>query len=452
MNHLLPLIPAIACTLLLHPLTADVSLPKIIGSHMVLQRDVPLQIWGWAEAGEEVTVELGVNKATAKADEAGNWKVTLPAIKADGKAHQLTVSGKNKIVLEDILIGEVWLGSGQSNMQWGLNNTYGGKESAAAADLPKVRLFYVPRVKANAPAKDVKATWKVCKPGPAGGFSAVLFHFGHRLHKDLDIPVGLIHSSWGGSLIEPWMPKSKGGTAGMYNAMIAPIHTFPLRGMIWYQGESNVLYKKDGMKYFDKKKALIESWREAWGLEFSFYFVQIAPWQGRYAAGELPALWEAQAATMKLPKTGMSVITDLVDNIRDIHPRKKEPVGNRLASWALAKDYGREDVIYSGPHYKSLKVEGTKAIVTFSHTGGGLKSRDEKPLTEFEIAGEDAKFVAADATIDGDTVVVQSKEVAAPTQVRFGWRNVANPNLMNGKGLPASPFRTKDWKGWTEVD
>jgi sialate O-acetylesterase len=446
------LLATLACILQFHPATADVSLPKIIDSHMVLQQDLPLNIWGWAEAGEEVTVELGKNKATAKTDAEGNWKVTLPAMKADGKAHQMTISGKNKIVLEDILIGEVWLGSGQSNMQWALNGTTGGKEAAAAADLPNIRLFHVPRVKAKAPAKDVKAKWTVCKPGPAGGFSAVLFYMGNRLHKELEVPIGLIHSSWGGSLIEPWMPVAKGGTAGMYNAMIAPIHPFSLRGIIWYQGESNVLSKKDGMKYLDKKKALIESWRAAWGHDFSFYFVQIAPWQGRYGPGQLPALWEAQSATMKLPKTGMAVITDLVDNIRDIHPRNKLPVGNRLASWALAKDYGKEDEVYSGPHYKSSKIEGAKVIVSFSHTDGGLKARDDKPLNEFEIAGEDGMFVAAEATIDGDTVVVQSKDVAAPTQVRFGWRNVANPNLMNGKGLPASPFRTKDWKGWTAED
>ena len=419
---------------------------------MVLQRDMPLKIWGWAEADEEITVELGENKESTKTDADGNWQVALPAMKADGKTYQLTVSGKNTIVLEDILIGEVWLGSGQSNMQWALNNTDGGKEAAAAANLPKIRLFYVPRVTANAPAKDVKAAWDICAPGPAGGFSAVLFYMGERLHKELDVPIGLIHSSWGGSLIEPWIPASKGGTAGMYNAMIAPIHPFPLRGIIWYQGESNVLSKKDGMKYFDKKKALIESWREAWGHDFSFYFVQIAPWQGRYAPGELPALWEAQAATMNLPKTGMAVITDLVDNIKDIHPRKKLPVGNRLAFWALAKDYGKKDVVFSGPLYKSSKVEEAKIIVSFSHTDGGLKSRDEKPLNEFEIAGEDGKFFAAEATIEGETVVVQSKEVAAPTQARFGWRNEANPNLMNGKGLPASPFRTEDWKGWTKKD
>ena len=183
-----------------------------------------------------------------------------------------------------------------------------------------------------------------------------------------------------------------------------------------------------------------------------FYFVQIAPWQpakGGYPEGEEPALWEGQVASLKIPHTGMVVTTDLVDNIQDIHPRNKLDVGNRLALWALAKTYGKKDVVYSGPLYKSMKVEGGKVRLSFAHVGGGLASRDGKPLTEFEIAGEDGKFVPAEATIDGKEVVVQSKDVEKPTQVRFGWRNVANPNLSNKEGLPAGPFRTKDWKGGT---
>ena len=434
-------------TLFITILRADVQLPKVIDSHMVLQRDVPLPIWGWAEAGEEVTVKLDENQATAKTDDKGNWKVTLKPMKADGKAHQMTVSGKNKIVLEDILIGEVWVGSGQSNMEWRLNNTHGGKESVAAANHKEIRLFHVPKVQAKAPAKDVKAAWKVCASGPAAVFSAVLYHFGNRIHKELNVPIGLINSSWGGSPIEPWT-TAESGSGGMYNAMIAPLQPFAIRGVIWYQGETNVL-RKNGLTYYDKMKALIDGWRESWGEDTSFYFVQIAPWAGRYQAGQLPALWEAQSASMKIPGTGMAVITDLVDNIRDIHPRKKIPVGNRLALWALSKDYGKNDIVYSGPHYKSSKVEGNKFRISFNFAGGGLKSRDGKPLNEFQIAGKDGKFVAAEAAIDRNEVVVQSKEVTAPSQVRFGWHKVCNPNLMNAEGLPASPFQTKDWKGWT---
>jgi sialate O-acetylesterase len=193
---------------------------------------------------------------------------------------------------------------------------------------------------------------------------------------------------------------------------------------------------------------LIKGWRGAWGAELPFYFVQIAPWSG-YGPGKLPPLWEAQVASLKIPGTGMTVMTDLVDNIRDIHPGNKQPVGHRLALWALAKDYGKKDLVYSGPLYKGIKIDGAKARIQFAHVGGGLQARDGKALSEFEIAGKDGKFVATEATIDGATVVVHSAAVAQPTQVRFGWRNTANPNLMNKEGLPASPFRSQNWQGGT---
>jgi sialate O-acetylesterase len=277
----------------------------------------------------------------------------------------------------------------------------------------------------------------------------VLYYFGRKLHEELDVPVGLINSSWGGSPIEPWT-VTKDGSGGMYNGMIHPLQPFAVRGAIWYQGETNVI-RKNGLAYYDKMKALIEGWRKTWNNDrLSFYFVQIAPWSGgRYEPGQLPALWEAQVASLKIPRTGMSVTTDLVDNIGDIHPRNKLDVGNRLARWALAKDYGRENLVYSGPLYKSMKVEGNKVRLSFAHVGGGLISRDKKPLTEFQIAGEDGKFVSAVATIDGCEVVVQADELASPKQVRFGWHKTANPNLSNREGLPASPFRTKNWQGGT---
>jgi sialate O-acetylesterase len=423
---------------------ADVTLPKAIGSHMVLQRDRPLPIWGWADPGEEVTVKLDDAMATAKADEQGNWKVVLPAVKADGKAHSMTVSGKNKIELDDILFGDVWVGSGQSNMEWGLGGSHNAKEAIPAATDAQIRLLQVDKVQVPQAAKDVNSQgWKVCSPQTVPGFSGVLYFFGQRLRKDLGVPVGLINSSWGGSPIEPWtVAEGKGG--GMYNGMIAPVKPFAIRGAIWYQGESNM---GNGLKYADKMKALIEGWRQVWGYDFPFYFVQIAPYAG-YGPGALPALWEAQVASLKIPGTGMAVTTDLVDNIGDIHPKNKVDVGNRLALWALAKDY-KKDLVYSGPLYKSMKVEGNKIRLSFAHVGGGLKSRDGKPLSEFEVAGADGKFAPAEAAIDGDTVVVEAKEVASPTQVRFGWRNEANPNLINKEGLPASPFQTNNWQGGT---
>jgi sialate O-acetylesterase len=423
---------------------ADVTLAAVIDSHMVLQRDRPLPIWGWADPGEEVTVTLDAQKASAKADDKGSWKVTLKPVQADGKAHSMTIVGKNKIVLEDLLIGEVWLGSGQSNMQWAISQSKGAKEFTAAADKPLIRLFNVPLVQNGTPAKDVKAKWAACSPKNVGGFSAVLYHFGVRLQNELNVPVGLINASWGGSRIEPWLVEEK-SSGGMYNGMIAPIQPFALRGFTWYQGESNV---GEGMKYRDKMETLIKGWRRVWGAELPFYHVQIAPWSG-YGADSLPPLWEAQVASLKIPQTGMVVCTDLVDNIKDIHPSNKQPYGERLALWALAKDYGKKNLIYSGPLYKSMKVEGAKVRVSFTHVGGGLQAREGKTLSEFEIAGKDGKYVPAEATIEGNTVVVQAQNVAEPTQVRYGWRNTANPNLMNKEGLPASPFRSLDWKGST---
>ena len=314
---------------------ADVQLPKVISSHMVLQRDRPLPIWGWADPGEEVTVQLDAAKVSAKADAQGNWQVVLPAVKTDKNAHRMTVSGKNKIELEDILIGDVWIGSGQSNMEFTLGGSIGGKEAIAAANCPQIRLLHVEKVQTPQPAKDIVVftgarkvknqpapppatgpAWKVCTPQTVPSFSGVLYFFGQRLQKDLDVPMGLINSSWGGSPIEPWTVAGK-KSGGMYNGMIAPVKPLAIRGAIWYQGESNV-NQKGSPTYADKMKALIEGWRQVWGYEFPFYFVQIAPWSGRYEPGQLPALWEYQVASLKIPGTGMAVTTDVVENIKDI--------------------------------------------------------------------------------------------------------------------------------------
>lgn len=425
-------------------LRADVTLPKVVDSHMVLQRDRALPIWGWADPGEEVTVKLDGATATAKADEQGNWKIVLPAVKADGKAHGMSISGKNTIELEDLLIGDVWVGSGQSNMEFGLAAVHNANEALPAATDAMIRLFKVDVVLVDKVAKDVKsAGWQACSPQTVAKFPGVLYFFGQRMRKELDVPVGLIGSALGGSPIEPWT-VAEGGGAVLYNGMIAPVKPFAIRGAIWYQGEANVPI---GMNYNGKMNSLVAGWRKEWGYDFPFYFVQIAPWSG-YGPGALPTFWEAQAASLKIRATGMVVTTDLVDDIKDIHPKNKFDVGNRLALWSLAKDFNK-DLVYSGPLYKSMKIEGDKIRLTFAHIGGGLKSRTDQPLNEFEIAGADAKFVAAAATIDGDTVLVQSKDVASPTQARLGWRNEANPNLVNLAGLPAAPFQTNNWQGGT---
>ena len=486
------------------PASADVRLPHVIGSHMVLQRDIELPVWGWAEPGEKVTVKLGNAEKTATADAKGNWKVTLPAMKGGGPL-QMTVAGKNAITLKDILIGEVWVCSGQSNMELSVRSAANGAKEAAAAKFPSIRLFHVPKRPGGQPMTDVNATWRPCQPGTVQGFSAVGYFFGRKLHKDLSVPVGLINTSWGGTRIEPWtppqgfaaVPKLRGilqhiersnaqyrkavkasldalegwipaarkaladGTAipampaivrhplanagaptGLYNGMVHPLLPFAIRGAIWYQGESN---RGDGMMYCEKMKALITGWRQVWAQgDFPFYYVQLAPYTYRGSVTALPGIWEAQSAALAIPNTGMAVITD-IGNLRDIHPRNKQDVGKRLALWALAKAYGREGLVYSGPLFKALAIEGGKARITFDHVGSGLVSRDGKPLTHFEVAGADKKFAKAEAKIEGDAVVVSSDAVKEPVAVRFGWHQLAEPNLMNKEGLPASPFRTDKW-------
>jgi len=447
-------IAIIVCVLVVAgPARADVKVPTIFGDNMVLQRDVELPVWGQAAPGEKVTVSIGDASASATADKDGAWAVKLPAMKCTPKqtGATMTIKGTNTITLKNILVGEVWLGSGQSNMEFELAGSTGGKEAVAKAGLPNIRLYHVPRTKNWYPQKDVKASWKVCSPETSPKFSAVLFYFGRRLHDELKVPIGLINASWAATAIMPWVATNEKRThVGIYyNGMIAPLHPFAIRGVTWYQGETNV-FKADGMKYYDKTKKLIESWRKKWNNDkLSFYMVQLAPWSGRYVGGQLPALWEAQVASLKIPRTGLAVTTDLVDDLKDIHPRNKQPVGDRLALWALVKDYGKKGLVYSGPLYKSMKIEGKKVRVSFAHVAGGLIARDGKELNEFRIAGADGRFVPAKAVIDGKTVVVSAESVAAPKNVRFAWRNDANPNLMNKARLPASPFRTNNWQGGT---
>ncbi len=494
----------VAALLATVPALADVKLPHVIGSHMVLQRDTGLPVWGWAEPGEAVTVKLGQHEAKATADAKGKWMVKLPAMKAGGP-YEMTVTGKNTVKLTDILVGEVWVASGQSNMEFAVRGVVRAPAEIAAAKYPQIRLFHVPKRPAGRPMADVNAAWRPCGPKTIPGFSAVAYFFGREIHRELKVPVGLIHTSWGGTRIEPWTPpvgfqsvpkvqgiaqhvekvksnyrtglgraldrfevwvaaarkaladgtpvppmppglkhplNSHGQPTGLYNGMVHPLVPFAIRGALWYQGESN---NGEGMLYHEKMKALITGWRKVWGQgEFPFYYVQLAPYRYGGSALRLPGIWEAQAATLAVPNTGMAVIVD-IGNVRDIHPRNKQDVGKRLALWALAKDYGRKDLVYSGPLYKAMKAEDGKIRITFDHVGGGLATRDGKPPSHFQIAGADKKFVDAQAIIDGKTVVVSAAAVAKPVAVRYAWQQLAVPNLMNKEGLPTSPFRTDKW-------
>ncbi|MDA0834638.1 MAG: sialate O-acetylesterase [Planctomycetota bacterium] len=481
--------------------SADVRLPTVVGSNMVLQRDKPIHLWGWAAPDEKVTVTLGDDSKSTAADAEGNWAVDLNELPAGGP-HQISITGNNAITLENILVGEVWVCSGQSNMEWMVRITKDGEQEIAAAQHPKIRLFHIPKVPSGTPQDNVNAAWVECSPETIPNFSAVSYYFGRHLNQELDIPIGLINTSWGGTRIEPWttingfksvpalssivdmiaqantsyveqtaatiermkndwLPKAQAAAAagepipappawpnhalnanqqptGLYNGMVHAIRPLAVRGAIWYQGESNLA---DGMLYHEKMKALIHGWREFWGEEMPFYFVQLAPFKYGTAPDLLPKIWEAQTATLAVPHTGMAVITDIT-TLNDIHPPNKQDVGKRLALWALAKTYGKKDLVYSGPLFESLSIKGNKAILSFAHVGGGLVSRDGQPLSLFTIAGENGEFVPAEATIEGETIVVTSDQVEKPKAVRFGWDQLAEPNLMNKEGLPASPFRT----------
>jgi sialate O-acetylesterase len=489
---------------------ANVTLPHIFGSHMVLQRDRAIPVWGWADAGEEVQVKLADQPAvSATAGPDGAWRVNLPPQQAGGPV-ALTVTGKNTIALEDVLIGEVWVCSGQSNMEMTVASSMNFDQEKAEANHPQIRHIKVPRVPAGYPAKDFDAAWQVCTPDTVGGFTAAGYFMARYLQSELNVPIGLVNSSWGGTAIEPWTPPvgfaqvpalkaisdrvtltdphsaeykkalrdyldllepwlkaasdalaaekpldpappypdaikplaGNGLPTGLYNGMIAPLVPFAIRGAIWYQGEAN---HGDRMLYTEKMKAVIGGWREVWQQgDFPFYYVQIAPYSyGAEDPGILPAFWEAQAAAESIPNTGMAVITDIAD-LKDIHPKNKQDVGKRLALIALAKTYGRKDVVCSGPTFKSLALEGGKLRVTFDNVGGGLASRDGQPLNWFEIIGPETDFVKADAVIDGDSVLLSSPEVAAPCAMRFAWSKDAEPNLMNREGLPCGTFRAGD--------
>jgi sialate O-acetylesterase len=468
---------------------ADVQLPNVIGSNMVLQRDLPAPIWGWADKGEEVSVSFGGESKSAKADSNGKWMIKLSALKANAKPAKMKIEGKNKITLENILVGEVWICSGQSNMEWRLSGTTNAKEEVAASDHPLIRLFDVPGHKVSPLPKDrlaVPTEWKVCDPKSSGGFSAVGYFFGRRIQKELDVPVGLIGSNWGGTRIEPWttlagfesVPElskiaeqvkghkadtkvGSGSPSAIYNQMVHPLAPFAMRGGIWYQGESN---GGEHMSYYHKKHALVNGWRKVFqNKDLGFYWVQLANFQ---QPKNIPGggdgwakIREAQTKALDIPHTGMAVAIDLADahNPNDIHPRNKQDVGGRLAQWALHQTYDKKELVPTGPLYKSHKVKGNEVHLSFDHVGKGLmigKKTKLEPTAEvkggklehFSIAGEDKKWVWADATIKGDAVIVSSKGVKKPVAVRYGFTmNPANANLYNKDGIPALPFRTDDW-------
>jgi len=459
---------------------ADVKPHPLFVDNAVLQQGGEIPVWGLADAGEKVTVTLAglENKESppsiaATADKDGKWMVKLPK-QAAGIDYTLTIKGNNTVELKNIAVGEVWICSGQSNMEMAVNSCYDADKARAASANPRVRLFTVIKRTATEPIADQNdlkhfTKWTVAGPDTIGGFSAVAYFFGANLQKNLpgNVPIGLIHTSWGGTPAEAWTSnealvatpslsyyaenakKAAGGKlpvgpnvpSSLYNAMIHPLLPFAIKGAIWYQGESNA---GKAFEYRTLFTTMIEDWRKKWASDFPFLLVQLAPWHAGDADGVSWAeLREAQLlSTTKLKNVGMAVTTDVGD-LYDIHPRDKATVGNRLAINARGMVYGQK-VTPSGPVYKDMKTEGDKVVLAFDNVGGGLMSRYQT-LNGFEICGEDRIFYPAKAKIEGTTVAVSSEKVAKPVAVRFGWKNYPVCNLYNKDGLPATPFRTDDF-------
>lgn len=506
--------------LLLSPslLLAKLNVPHFFSDHMVLQRERAAAVWGKADAGAEVTVSFKGKSASAKAGADGKWKAQIETGAADAKGAVLSISaGADKIEIQDVLVGEVWFASGQSNMYFTMNRVPAYEDLIKKSNHPALRMFNAPLVTAESDQDDIDGEWQASTPETVPGFSAVAFFFARKLHLELGIPVGVIKSAWGGkpvetftsrealntlpgtkalvdamlkdeasydqakadaaysSKLEQWkatmaaakgkpdvdrkrLPKkpdapkrpllTEGKPGVLFAAMIHPFTGYTMRGAIWYQGEGNA--KPGAVPYDQTLPLMINDWRKRWADEFSFYYVQLASYRAPSTEPGTPDPWPLVQDRMRLvlgttPKTGMAIIND-VGEANDIHPKNKQDPGERLARWALVKDYGR-DMIYSGPLFKSSEVKGDAIRVTFDQAGEGLKSRDGGPLKRFEIAGADKTWKWANAKIDGkDAVIVSSAEVKQPVAVRYAWAsNPEGSNLVNSDGLPASVFRTDDW-------
>ncbi len=432
---------------------------SVFGDRMVLQRGRPVPVWGKAVPGERITVRIGSRSASGRAGRDGRWRVRLPALAAGGPA-KLVIHGAKSgtTVLRDVLVGEVWICSGQSNMAWPVSRALDGSQEVKAARYPGIRLLTVPRRAAFRPQETFPARWFRCDPKTVGSFSAVGYFFGREIHRRLRVPVGLINTSYGGTPVAAWTPGAAPGPASgkanprqpstLYNAMVAPLVPLAFRGVVWYQGESDAGRAR---RYRDLFPGMIEKWRKAFGQgDFPFYFVQLANFRARRAEPGESAwaeLREAQLLTLgRVPNTGMAVAIDIGEE-KSIHPRNKQEVGRRLALWALARDYGRK-VECSGPLYAGHERRGSAVVVRFTHAEG-LAAKGGGRLRGFALAGEDGKFRWAEARIEGETVVVSHPSVKKPAAVRYDWADNPDGNLVNGAGLPASPFRTDDRPGVT---
>jgi len=483
------------------PAAADVKLPAVFSDHMVLQRSMPMPVWGTADPGERVTVTIAGKSRSVEADADGKWKLTLDPISAAGP-YALTITGKNTISISDVLAGEVWLGSGQSNMAMSVNRARDFEQEQAAATFPQIRMFTVARKAAREPQSDCRGAWEVCTPESVGRFSATAYFFGRELHRKLGAPVGLINSSVGGTPIEAWtsMPVQKDlaelkpllsswdlrattynpevamaryeklraahpdavkrakdagkrvprapqrpvhpyddthAPATLFNGMISPIAPYAIRGVVWYQGENNARNEEAGALYATQLPLLVRDWRASWNRP-DLPFAWVQLPNYRTNAGGWPLVREAMLKSLSVPNTGMTVNIDIGEE-SDIHPKNKQEIGRRLSLWARATVYG-EKLTWSGPLAVSGLAKQGSLAVRFQHADGGLAARDGE-LRGFELAGPDGKWKPAVAVIEGDAVVVRSAEVPDPIAVRYSWAAYPDGNLVNKAGLPASPFR-----------
>jgi sialate O-acetylesterase len=505
---------------------AEVAMPKVFSDHMVLQRDRPAPVWGWAKPGAKIMVEFAGQRKETSAGPDGRWEIRLDPMVARSQGEVLRVSGAstNAIELKDVVVGEVWVCSGQSNMAFGLGGASQAQADITNTDLSGLRFLNVANVFASSPKRDVQGSpWTLCSTQTAAGCTAVGFYFGRRLHSELGVPIGLINTSWGATIIEPWTPleafdtipelaqyiapfrkevqihrqtlpdtlkpletwindarkaianntdlpvepawpvypgsKDNRKPAAIYNAMVSPLIPYAIRGAIWYQGEGN--WFNPGDLYYHHMRALIGGWRRAWAQgDFPFYYVQLASFSNdnkEPAGGDNWAnVRQCQFKALAITNTGMAVTIDIGD-AQDIHPRNKFDVGERLACWSLARDYGKTNIVVSGPLYRDMKIEDNRVRLFFDYLGGGLMAGEKtgrEPVREikngklqrFAVAGEDKKWVWADAIIDGDTVLVSSTNVPKPVAIRYAYSiNPEGCNLYNRAGLPASPFRTDAW-------
>ena len=489
---------------------AAMEMPAIFSNGMILQRETGAPIWGWTDAGTKVSVEFAGQKLETKADADGKWRVDFKNLKATKTGSNLAITaGAEQRVITDVLVGEVWIASGQSNMEWSVNGTNDKDEAAKVVD-PALRVFMSRNVAVAEPLRDFPGKWAETKPGNTLNFTAVGYQFAKKLREELDVPVGVIECAWGGKPVESFISaeamaglaegkellaqrnqaiaaykpeeikakleadfqqklaaweKNKQGekpklasmpgdprtnsnlTANIFNGMINPIAGYGARGAIWYQGESNA-NGNTAKNYAELQAAMVMDWRERWGSELSFYYVQLAnfrkPSEQPGAVSDWVVVQDEQRQMLKsVEKTGMAVIND-IGEANNIHPKNKKDVGQRLARWALNRDYGKSEVVPSGPLFSGLEFKNGKAIVSFDFSKG-LKTRDGQPLKRVEIAGEDGKWVWANAEIKGEQLIAWSDEVKKPKKLRYAWaENPTGATLVNAEGLPASVFTSEN--------